>query len=100
MMTDSEREQLANQLLAIVFSLRPPEPEKGQAWALLTMSTALARAIVASIGPTADPEPLLELAAEEVRKLVQHTQSTFIQGALKQGVPRGRCRIERRAQRG
>lgn len=84
-MTDDERGKLADQLLALVFSLRPPEPAKGDAWALSTMSGALARAIVATVGPTADANEILDLAAQEVRRMVTETQSKFIQAQLAVG---------------
>jgi len=86
-MTDDERTRLADSLFAIVFGLRPDNGEAGQAWALTACSTALARAILASLGPQGDPTDLLDLSGQQVRQIVTDAQAKFFRDRLT-AVPR------------
>ena len=82
-MTDDERSKLADNLFALVCSLRPTDSrEVGDAWVLHVFSTGLARAILANLGPTGDPDELLGIAAEAVRTVVKDTQSKFLRDRL------------------
>lgn len=81
-MTEDERTRLAEQLLAVVFSLRPDDREAGQAWVLAMCSTGMARAILASLGPQGDPEELLALSNHQVRQIVTETQAKFFRDRL------------------
>ncbi len=74
-MTDEERTDIAEKLIAFVFSLRPDNGEPGQAWVLGVASTALARAILGSTGPHGDPDGLLELSAQQVKDIVTTAQA-------------------------
>jgi hypothetical protein len=97
--TDTEREQVAEEiandfrtktaerLFALVFELRQDDGPKGQSWCLNVASIALARAILGHVGPKGDAEPLLELAASEVRRIVEETQATFIRDQLTGSAP-------------
>ena len=82
-MTDAERTSVAESLLAVIFSLRPDNGEAGQAWVLTVMTAALARSILASLGPAGDPSALLSLSHEQVVKAVTETQSKFFRDRLK-----------------
>jgi hypothetical protein len=84
-MTDGERTTLAEQLFALVFGLRPGNDQAGQAWVLMVTSTALARAILASVGPSGDPAELLEVSRQQVAKIVKETQTKFYRDRLTGG---------------
>jgi hypothetical protein len=86
-MTADERTGIAEQLLAVMFSLRPDNSEAGQAWTLTVATTAVARAILGSVGPQGDPEDLLNLSAHQVREMVTSTQSEFFRKTLTHGRP-------------
>lgn len=81
-MTDDERNGLADKLFALAFSLRPDNGDAGQAWTLTACSTALARAILASVGPGGDAEALLTLSSQQVRAMVAEAQSKFMRERL------------------
>ena len=85
--TDVERSKVAGDLLAVIFALRPDDGPLGQAWTLTFATTAMTRAILATIGPLADPTELLETSARAVEAAVRQTQTQHIRGGLTQGVP-------------
>jgi hypothetical protein len=76
-MTDVERTHIAEALLMVIFSLREDNTEKAQAWVLGIATTALARAILGSVGPRGDPEPLLEIANAQIRQQMETAQAKF-----------------------
>lgn len=84
----ADRTDTAEGLLALIFALRPSDDEAGQSWVLKIASTALARAILGTIGPNGDAEPLLAIALEDVRTSVVAAQSAAIRSTLTRG-PRG-----------
>lgn len=82
MMTDEERTSIAEALLIVIFSLRGDNSEKSQAWVLGIATTALSRAILASVGPAGDPTPLLTIAHDQVLTLMEKAQATFYRNQL------------------
>jgi hypothetical protein len=81
-MTDAERTNIAEALLIVIFSLREDNTEKSQAWLLGIATTALARAILGSVGPAGDPAPLLAIAQKEVIKQMEAAQAKFYRDRL------------------
>lgn len=69
-----ERTKIAEHLMALVFSLRPSNDEKGQAWVLTIGATTMARAVLASVGPHGDFEALLALSFQQVRQIIDQAQ--------------------------
>lgn len=76
------RGAIAESLMGLMFSLRPDDGEVGQAWVLELATTAMARAILGGLGPQGDPEPLLDLALNQLRVKVQAAQSATMRRAL------------------
>ncbi len=85
-MNDGERDRIAQQLFAVLFSLRPDDGEKGQAWILGTCSAAMARAILGCVGPKGDPSTLLQLTGVQVAQAVNQAQSGYMRAQLAKGV--------------
>jgi hypothetical protein len=85
-MTPVERTDVAEALLAVVFSMRPDDGEIGQAWVLSIATTAMSRAILASVGPSGDATELLALSHDQVVAGVQRVQSAYLRDQLVIGV--------------
>jgi hypothetical protein len=81
-MIEAERTAIAEALLAVIFSLRPDNSPASQAWVLSVATTAMARAILASVGPAGDATELFDVATAQVRKVVLDTQSKAIREHL------------------
>jgi hypothetical protein len=82
-MTNEERSEIADRMFALVFSLRPDDGEKGQAWALSAMTRAMARTILASVGPNGQAAILLlKEVQEEVLTLIERAQTRSIREKL------------------
>jgi hypothetical protein len=81
-MTDPERTAIAESLLMVIFALRADGTEASQAWVLSIATTAMTRAILASVGPAGDPADLLALSAQQVAAAVTTTQSAFFRDRL------------------
>ncbi len=81
-MTDVERNNIAEALLALIFSLREDNGAKSQSWVLGIATTALSRAILGSIGPRGDPTALLQIAHDQVLVQMEKAQTDFFKEQL------------------
>lgn len=82
-MTDPERTQVAEALLAVIFLMRPDDGEQGQAFTLSIATTALSRAMLGAVGPNGAIDDLLTIAMAEVRSKVDQAQLAFQRGLLR-----------------
>lgn len=81
-MTDPERTVLAESLLAVIFSMRTDNAEAGQAWVLSIATTAIARAVLVSVGPQGDAESMLAFAVDQARSQIAAAQAKFFRDRL------------------
>ncbi len=89
-MTDPERTEVAEKLLALIFSLRPDNSPTSQAWVLGVTTTAMARAIVASTATgLSDCGDLLTVAHQQLVTQVRSLETAVIRERLTRGVPGG-----------
>jgi hypothetical protein len=77
-----DRNQLADRVLAMLFSLRPDDQEPGQAWCMDQACNAVARAILAASGMEKHPEELIETAIAEIRDKINHYRRAWKQQQL------------------
>ncbi len=87
-MTDPERTDIAEKLVALIFSLRPDNSPTSQAWVLSVATMCMARAIVASatgagMAPTGE---LLTLAHQQLVTQVRELESRILRDRLTRGV--------------
>jgi hypothetical protein len=80
--TDPERTAVAESLLMVIFALRADDTEASQAWVLSIATTAMSRAILASVGPGGNPAELLALSADQVAAAVTTAQSKFFRDRI------------------
>lgn len=79
---DADRATVAEQLQALIYDLRPDDGPKGMAWTLSTAATFMAHVILAASGGV-DVDPVIEVAAAEIARLVRAEQSKDFRNRLR-----------------
>lgn len=82
MKDDAERKLVVDSLQALMFSLRPDEGPRGQAWVLGMATEFCARAILATAG-AGEVDTVIEVAHQELRRMVYDEKAKAMRESLK-----------------